>query len=161
MIFNKYVIAIGVALSFLMTSLNAQENASAECPVNKDRMSKNCAGWAKKYNTLSESDISAAIEFNTMNDDEKSNLSQSESIKRENNYDKVENYKKNFEGTAEKQSPCQITAVNGEEKINARCEKYKNKTSCENEPTACRWSESRETCEKLKIKDIKFECLGQ
>lgn len=47
MSFNKYVIAIGVALSFLMASLNA-----AECPVNMNKVDAKCLKIAGDFEKL-------------------------------------------------------------------------------------------------------------
>ena len=47
MSFNKYVIAIGVALSFLMASLNAEE-----CPANANPINSDCQSMWKLYEAL-------------------------------------------------------------------------------------------------------------
>jgi hypothetical protein len=133
--FNKYVIAIGVALSFLVASLNAAETG---CPVGPDgtgidEISKDCVKLLNKSNKL--------------NDDQWAN--------KENPI--VKEYKEKFHGN----STCESVVVKGQtgHKAHARCELLADPDACAKEPTACRWSNSNEECVERARSKISFGCL--
>ena len=130
MIFKKYVLAIGIALGFLVTSLSA---ADSECPVGADmnKISKSCKRTLDDLNKLPEGQQS-------------------------DNYNEVvKKYKDNFYGD----STCETVKVAGHAKTHARCKAFENQDDCEKEQTACKWSAKYNECTARKSTDINFGCF--
>ncbi len=130
MIFKKYVLAIGIALGFLVTSLSA---ADSECPVGADvnKISKSCKRTLDDLNKLPEDQQS------------------------DNENEVVKRYKDNFYGD----STCETVKVAGHAKTHARCKAFENQDDCEKEQTACKWSVKYNECTARKSADVNFGCF--
>ncbi len=127
---NKYIIAIGVALSFLVASLNA-----TECPAGPgiDQISKSCVALLNNSNKLTPEQWADA------------------------NNPTVKKYKENFYGESACESV--VVTGQSENKTHARCELLIGQDACAKEPTACRWSNSGEECVGRARSKINFGCL--
>lgn len=143
--FNKYTIAMGTALSFLVASLNAEN--TEECPVDHDKITKNCL---KIYNDM-----------HNLSDEEKANPENS----------KVEKYKESFnqDPTSERPPMCEAVLIKNKTMVHAKCERFSYQTHCEGESTSCEWAppsvedgkKVKGYCQERTRKKIKWSCLGQ